>query len=167
MVQIYAVGKIDVTMKRTSQCGCKQDEIVAARRDIRVFRALRADGEESTTIPGRANATFVQQIRARLSTGAGRGRGLIPPQGGRSTSGQKDLRTKGRAPFAEGTKCRAAKRRASDRRGSGAWRGAPRHAHGRREGRHSLALSPGISAASILVKPKHFLPRSFSDAPIR
>ena len=46
-------------------------------------------------------------------------------------------------------------------------RGGPRHAHGRREGRHSLALSPAISAGSILVKPKHFLPRSFSDAPIR
>ena len=50
--------------------------------------------------------------------------GRLSPQGGRSTSGQKDLRTKGRAPIAEGTRCRAAKRRASDRRGSGAWRGA-------------------------------------------
>ena len=33
--------------------------------------------------------------------------------------------------------------------------------------RQSLALIPAISAASIFVKPKHFLPRSFREAPIR
>ena len=35
------------------------------------------------------------------------------------------------------------------------------------EGSHSLAFRPGISAGSIFVKPKHFLPRSFKEAPIR
>ena len=30
-----------------------------------------------------------------------------------------------------------------------------------------LALRPGISEASILVKPKHLLPRSLREAPIR
>ena len=35
------------------------------------------------------------------------------------------------------------------------------------EGRHSLAFRPGISAASIFVKPKHFLPRSLRGAPKR
>ena len=32
---------------------------------------------------------------------------------------------------------------------------------------HSLRFSPAISPASIFVKPKHFLPRSLSDAPIK
>ena len=32
---------------------------------------------------------------------------------------------------------------------------------------HTLAFSPAISPASSFVKAKHFLPRSFSDAPIR
>ena len=40
------------------------------------------------------------------------------------------------------------------------WR--PRHG-----GVYILALSPAISEGSILVKPKHFLPRSLREAPIR
>ena len=38
---------------------------------------------------------------------------------------------------------------------------------GVRRAGHNLAFKPGISAESIFVKPKHFLPRSLSDAPTR
>ena len=65
-----------------------------------------------------------------------------------------------RAPYALGERCRAAKRRAFDRH-------RPAAAGRACEGRQSLAFRPGISEAFIFVKPKHFLPRSFSDAPKR
>ena len=95
----------------------------AAGHKGRFARCARTGKNLPQTGGGRMQQLCYKCARdVRLARAAEGGR--LSPQGGRSTSGQKDLRTKGRAPIAEGTRCRAAKRRASDRRGSGAWRGA-------------------------------------------
>ena len=47
------------------------------------------------------------------------------------------------------------------------WRGRKMRNGGCRESRQSLAFKPAISAASNFVNAKHFLPRSFNEAPIK
>ena len=108
------------------------------------FARCARTGKKSTTNPARPNATNVQQIRARLSASAG---------GGDLTIGRRvDL------DQVDGSASRQVARRPGSEDENQRMPG---------EGRQSRAFRPGISAESIFVKPKHFLPRSLSDAPIR
>ena len=120
------------------------------------FARCARTGEESTTTPGWANATITQQIRARLSAGAGR----IGAAAARGAAAGGDLATDRLGDLDQVGE--SASRHVARLRG-------PEDANQRMSGgaRQSRALSPAISEASIFVKPKHFLPRSLSDAPIR
>ena len=103
------------------------------------FARCARTGEESTTNPARPNATNVQQIRARLPAGAGPVATWRPVDltTWTKSAGRQVVKSQGNRKMQNGGT------------------------------RQSLALIPAISAASIFVKPKHFLPRSLREAPIR
>ena len=67
--------------------------------------------EESTTTPGRLNATFVQQIRARLPSGGGQ---RSPRRGCAATRRQQDRRTRGQQVVHRSPKERGAEPRSGE-----------------------------------------------------